>query len=108
MPKAAIIKQNRFYWMALGMGNTFGVTHNDRLYITMPMYHSAAGILGIFPKLFWEFFPIFSGIGQVYMLGCSAAICRKFSASRFWDDCIKYECTVRSQTRLRAPPDLIF
>lgn len=79
LPKAAIIKHMRFYWMSVGVAHTFDLRDTDRLYITMPMYHSAAGILGI---------------GQVLTLGVSAVIRRKFSASRFWDDCIKYECTV--------------
>lgn len=65
--------------MAGGIGTSFGCSDKDKLYITMPMYHSAAGILGI---------------GQVILNGSAAVIRRKFSASRFWDDCIKYECTV--------------
>lgn len=66
--------------MAYGIGASFGCSDRDTLYITMPMYHSAAGILAI---------------GQVIVNGSAAVIRRKFSASRFWEDCIKYECTVR-------------
>lgn len=32
--------------MAMGAGKAFGVADDDVVYITMPMYHSAAGIMG--------------------------------------------------------------
>jgi solute carrier family 27 fatty acid transporter 1/4 len=32
--------------MGFGVGLGFGIRSTDRLYITMPLYHSAAGILG--------------------------------------------------------------
>lgn len=34
------------------------------------------------------------GIGQCLLHGMTVVIRKKFSASRFWDDCIKYNCTV--------------
>lgn len=58
----------------------FGVSPQDRLYVTMPMYHSAAGILGI---------------GQCLLGGATGVIRKKFSASRFWDECVEFECTVK-------------
>lgn len=48
--------------------------------ICLSRYHSAAGILGI---------------GQTMIRGCTAVIRKKFSASNFWKDCVKYECTVQ-------------
>ena len=33
----------RYYWMAMGCAESFGIGHDDRVYITMPVYHSAAG-----------------------------------------------------------------
>jgi hypothetical protein len=92
--------------MTQGVANTFGIKSNDRLYITMPMYHSAAGILGIFQPILGTIFAIFSGIGQLYTQGCAAVVRRKFSASRFWDDCIKYECTVGSANVLHTVPHM--
>lgn len=35
------------------------------------------------------------GVGQCLIYGQTVVLRRKFSASRFWDDCIKYNCTVR-------------
>lgn len=33
--------------MGISAGFAFNIYETDRLYITMPMYHSAGGILGI-------------------------------------------------------------
>lgn len=35
------------------------------------------------------------GVGQCIIHGMTVVIRKKFSASRFWDDCAKYNCTVR-------------
>lgn len=34
------------------------------------------------------------GVGQCIIHGMTVVIRKKFSASRFWDDCVKYDCTV--------------
>lgn len=34
------------------------------------------------------------GVGQCLLNGLTVVVKKKFSASRFWDDCIKYNCTV--------------
>uniref|UniRef100_A0A3B5M7B5 long-chain-fatty-acid--CoA ligase n=1 Tax=Xiphophorus couchianus TaxID=32473 RepID=A0A3B5M7B5_9TELE len=34
------------------------------------------------------------GVGQCLLFGSTVVIRRKFSASRFWDDCVKHNCTV--------------
>ena len=51
-PKPAVIKHYRYYWMCMGAGYSFGIRPDDIIYITMPMYHSAAGILGLYFVLF--------------------------------------------------------
>uniref|UniRef100_A0A914R1J5 AMP-dependent synthetase/ligase domain-containing protein n=1 Tax=Parascaris equorum TaxID=6256 RepID=A0A914R1J5_PAREQ len=65
--------------MAMGCGEAFGVLSSDRMYITLPMYHSQGGVVGI---------------GQTIIRGCTSVVRRKFSASNFWKDCLKYDCTV--------------
>jgi solute carrier family 27 fatty acid transporter 1/4 len=45
----------------------------------MPLYHSASGMLGL---------------GQALLSGTTVVIRKKFSASNFWSDCIKYNVTV--------------
>ena len=64
--------------MAYGSGKMFGIKSHDILYDILPLYHSAGGIVGI---------------GQMIIRGCTVVVRPKFSASQFWDDCIKYECT---------------
>ncbi|CAJ0566619.1 unnamed protein product, partial [Mesorhabditis spiculigera] len=77
-PKPAVIKHFRYFWIAMGAQRAFGIVPDDKVYITMPLYHSAAGIMGI---------------GSVIVAGTTAVIRKKFSASNFWKDCVKYDCT---------------
>lgn len=70
----------RFMMMCRGVYLAFKMTPEDRLYVTMPLYHSAAGVLGA---------------GNMVLSGCSLAIRSKFSASRFWTECNQFNCTVR-------------
>ncbi|KJE97119.1 solute carrier family 27 [Capsaspora owczarzaki ATCC 30864] len=79
LPKAALIKHDRFFYMAYSLALLFRITEHDRVYCTLPLYHSAGGI---------------AGIGQALVNGATVVVRSKFSASRFWDDCIKFECTV--------------
>lgn len=65
--------------MAMGVAKSFGIYSTDRMYVMMPIYHSAGGILGI---------------GQTILQGSTSVIRRKFSASNFWKDCVKFDCTV--------------
>uniref|UniRef100_A0A915E983 long-chain-fatty-acid--CoA ligase n=1 Tax=Ditylenchus dipsaci TaxID=166011 RepID=A0A915E983_9BILA len=78
MPKAALMKHFRYYSMVMGSAESFGIYSTDRIYISMPLYHTSAGIIGV---------------GQMLLRGSSCAIRQKFSASNFWKDCVKYECT---------------
>lgn len=63
------------------------ISEDDVLYVPLPIYHTSGGIIGI---------------GQALVTGNTVAIRTKFSASNFWADCIKFECTVRTDT---ARPD---
>lgn len=56
-----------------------GISESDIQYTALPLYHSAGGTLGI---------------GQALCFGTSVALRKKFSASNFWKDCVKYEVTV--------------
>lgn len=65
--------------MTLGVHYMTGLTPDDILYDSLPLYHSAGGMLGV---------------GQAILRGVSVVIRKKFSASNFWKDCAKYRCTV--------------
>ncbi|KPP64174.1 Long-chain fatty acid transport protein 4-like [Scleropages formosus] len=79
MPKAAIVVHSRYYRMAALVYYGFRMTSDDVLYDCLPLYHSAGNIVGV---------------GQCLIHGMTVVIRRKFSASRFWEDCIKYNCTI--------------
>lgn len=79
LPKAAIIVHSRYYRIAAFGYYSFGLRPDDVVYCCLPLYHSAGNIVGV---------------GQCLLHGLTVVIRRKFSASRFWDDCIKYNCTV--------------
>ncbi|CAG0900226.1 unnamed protein product [Cyprideis torosa] len=79
MPKAAVIKHSRFLFFTSGAHFLGHMSPNDVIYDPLPLYHTAGGILGV---------------GQVLIYGCTVVIRRNFSASRFWEDCRKHNCTV--------------
>uniref|UniRef100_A0AC34QKV2 Selenium-binding protein n=2 Tax=Panagrolaimus sp. JU765 TaxID=591449 RepID=A0AC34QKV2_9BILA len=78
LPKAAVMKHFRYYSMVMGSARSFGIYSTDRIYISMPLYHTSAGIIGV---------------GQMLLTGCSCVIRQRFSASNFWKDCVAFECT---------------
>ncbi|XP_054460672.1 long-chain fatty acid transport protein 1-like [Anoplopoma fimbria] len=79
MPKAAVVVQSRYYRIAAFGFHSFGLCHSDVIYSCLPLYHSAGTIMGV---------------GQCLLFGLTVVVRRKFSASRFWDDCVKHNCTV--------------
>lgn len=59
---------------------TYGrLTENDILYIPLPLYHTIGGCIGI---------------GNALLFGNSIVLCKRFSASSYISDCIKYKTTV--------------
>lgn len=70
----------RAFFAAAGMGSMISLTPSDIVYDSLPLYHTAGGIIGV---------------GQALFMGSSVVIRRKFSATQYWSDCIKYGCTVR-------------
>ncbi|XP_046398342.1 long-chain fatty acid transport protein 4 isoform X2 [Ischnura elegans] len=79
LPKAAIITNSRFFFLCVAIYELVGLHHTDRLYTSLPLYHTAGGICGI---------------GQVFVNGCSMVLRRKFSASSYFKEAKKYHCTV--------------
>lgn len=88
---------------------------DDIIYDCLPLYHSA-GIFSLRLSMNSTFsvevcinqslsiLSVFSlllsgnimGVGQCLIQGLTVVVKKKFSASRFWEDCIKYNCTVRA------------
>ncbi|CAF0927905.1 unnamed protein product [Didymodactylos carnosus] len=78
LPKAAVIKHSRFLLGSFGFLVATGINSKDIVYNTLPLYHSHGGWIGVTYSL---------------MGGATVVFRKKFSASNFWKDCIKYKCT---------------
>lgn len=78
LPKAAVISQLQSLKGAAGLW-AYGATADDIVYVTLPLYHSAASLVGV---------------GGCIELGATFVLKKKFSASQFWSDCRKYNVTV--------------
>ncbi|MFK7842185.1 MAG: long-chain-acyl-CoA synthetase [Sphingorhabdus sp.] len=79
LPKAARIshaRARRSFRIAI---STCPLTPEDRIYITLPLYHVTGG---------------FIGQGGALLSGASVILRRKFSASKYWDDATDYGATV--------------
>ncbi|XP_059954350.1 long-chain fatty acid transport protein 2 isoform X1 [Mesoplodon densirostris] len=78
LPKAAMINHLRI-WYGANFAAASGVTENDVVYTTLPLYHSAALLIGLHGCI---------------LTGATVVLRAKFSASQFWDDCRKYNVTI--------------
>ena len=79
LPKAAIITHGHTYECSIYFADTVvGFDHNDVIYVTTPIFHSHA---------------IQVAYASALRHGSTIAIRRKFSASNFWDDAIKFKAT---------------
>ncbi|XP_062327177.1 long-chain fatty acid transport protein 2-like [Osmerus eperlanus] len=78
LPKATVSSQNRAWGPALLL-SIAGVTSQDVIYVPLPLYHSSGFQVGL--------------TGAIER-GITVVLRRKFSASKFWDDCRKYNVTV--------------
>uniref|UniRef100_A0AAR2J4Q5 Long-chain-fatty-acid--CoA ligase n=1 Tax=Pygocentrus nattereri TaxID=42514 RepID=A0AAR2J4Q5_PYGNA len=79
LPKAAIVVHSRYYRIAAFGYYSFRMRPDDVIYDCLPLYHSAGNIMGV---------------GQCVIHGLTVVVKKKFSASRFWEDCIRHNCTV--------------
>jgi fatty-acyl-CoA synthase len=79
LPKAANVSHGRLmqwsHWFA-GMMDT---QSTDRMYNCMPMYHGVGGV---------------QAPGAILVGGGSMVIRERFSASQFWSDVIRWDCTL--------------
>jgi acyl-CoA synthetase (AMP-forming)/AMP-acid ligase II len=79
LPKAAIVTNQRFLLAA----HVFGLvlceaTPADVIYVSLPLYHGTGQ---------W------GGLGTALTTGAAMALRRKFSASAFWKDAVRYRAT---------------
>jgi fatty-acyl-CoA synthase len=78
LPKAAKISHLRGMQLAGGGISSLALAPGDRMYIALPLYHSAGGGMAL---------------GGALLSGAAAVIAPKFSASQFWSDCVRHGAT---------------
>ena len=79
MPKAARLTHYRVGNIMNGFAAATGARASDRIYIPMPLYHSAGGV---------------AGVGTCLTVGGAVILKRQFSAGAFWKDCVRYQATI--------------
>ncbi|QJW95167.1 long-chain-acyl-CoA synthetase [Frigoriglobus tundricola] len=78
MPKAVNVSHARVMQWGLWFAGMMDAQPGDRLYNCLPMYHSVGGVLAP---------------GAVLAAGGSMVVRERFSASQFWSDINRWECT---------------
>jgi fatty-acyl-CoA synthase len=95
LPKAASISHRRILNWGFWFAGLTGATPQDRLYDCLPLFHSVGGIVAPCSML---------------AAGGSVLIAEKFSASNFWPDIVRHDCTLFQyigelcRYLLKAPP----
>jgi fatty-acyl-CoA synthase len=79
LPKAARISHGRILQWSYWFAGMMEVTPADRMYNCLPMYHSVGGV---------------QTPGAMLVAGGSVVLREKFSASGFWKDVRRWDCTL--------------
>ena len=79
LPKAAVISHGRILSWSLWFAGMLDTGSDDRMYDCLPLYHSVGGVVAV---------------GALLARGGSVAIAPSFSASRFWTDVRRWDCTL--------------
>jgi fatty-acyl-CoA synthase len=79
LPKAARVSHARIMQWGHWFAALMDASPEDRLYNCLPMYHSVGGVLAT---------------GAVLVAGGSVAIRERFSTRQFWDDVVRWDCTL--------------
>src|SRR5215472_8226154 len=79
LPKAAGISHRRILNWGGWFADLTGASPDDRLYDCLPVYHSVGGIVAPCSMLF---------------AGASVVLAEKFSATNFWQDVARFDCTL--------------
>jgi fatty-acyl-CoA synthase len=79
LPKAANISHFRLMQWSHWFAGMMGTTPADRMYNCLPMYHSVGGVVAT---------------GAVLVSAGSVVIREKFSATEFWEDITRWDCTL--------------
>lgn len=78
-PKAGLLSNIRVQGMSRSFVPATRVNKDDRIYVTLPLYHATGGVCAI---------------GLALNTGATIVLRKKFSASAFWDDVVDQKCTI--------------
>jgi fatty-acyl-CoA synthase len=79
LPKAANINHYRLMLACYGFAGVMDTRSSDRMYDALPMYHTVGGVVAT---------------GALLVNGGATIIKEKFSAREFWDDIVRWDCTL--------------
>jgi fatty-acyl-CoA synthase len=79
LPKAARVSHHRVMSWSGWFAGMMDARPDDRLYDCLPMHHSVGGVVAT---------------GAMLTAGGAVVIAPKFSGSRFWDDVVRWDCTL--------------
>jgi fatty-acyl-CoA synthase len=79
LPKAANMNHYRLMLAGHAFAGVMATKPSDRMYDCLPMYHTAGGLVAT---------------GAMLVNGASVVIREKFSAREFWDDIVRWDCTI--------------
>lgn len=79
LPKSSKISHSRFYVAAMPFAHLCSLTSKDRVYNTLPLYHSAG---------------LMAGAAACISSGAVIVLRRKFSVRNFTTDCLRFKCNV--------------
>ena len=79
LPKAARFSHRRMQSGSAVFSMSVDARDDDRVYVCLPLYHSAGGV---------------AAPGIALFAGGTIVLARKFSATRFWQDCVENDVTV--------------
>jgi fatty-acyl-CoA synthase len=79
LPKAANINHYRLMLASHGFAGAMDTRPTDRMYDCLPMYHTTGGVVAP---------------GALLIKGGAVVLREKFSAHAFWDDLVRWDCTL--------------
>ena len=79
LPKAANVNHYRVMLASGAFAGVMDTKPTDRMYNCLPLYHTTGGLVAI---------------GSLLLNGGSVAIRERFSARDFWDDIVRFDCTL--------------
>ena len=79
LPKAVNVSHFRVMQWTHWFAGLMDTRHEDRMYNCLPMYHSIGGVVAL---------------GAPLVHGGAVVLRQRFSASEFWNDIVKWDCTV--------------